>query len=232
MRISKIKNSSIWLMLLLCVLFLGGCSAGETAKRTDDTTQERSDTEDMSSGNAQSGEAQEHTLAEGTSGFDSNTAVQSNGITEQEALGVALSHAGVKEDNVTSKRIEKDYEDGKEVYDIEFYAGNKEYDYEIGVVDGSVVKADVDIENNQSNDKADKKQNSSNDNSNKEITKEEAKKIALAKVPGAKKIEIEKDREDGRVVYEGEIHHNNIEYDFEIDAATGKILSWEEDRED
>lgn len=242
MKKDNIKRNGIWLMLLFCVLLLGGCSAGETAKQAENTTAEKSNTESMASGNAE-----EHTLAEGTSGSDGNTAVQSEGITEQEAFGVALSHAGVKEDDVTSKRIEKDYEAGKEVYDVEFYAGNKEYDYEIGVTDGSVVKADFEIDDNPSNDIADnKKQNSSKDNTtkgtkkensnngsgDKEITKEEAKKIALAKVPGAKNIEIKKDREDGRVVYEGEIHHKNIEYDFEIDAATGNVLSWEEDRED
>lgn len=231
MKIGKIKSSCIGLLLLLCVLFLGGCSSGETAKQAKDTTAKDSVTEDMTSGNAQSGNAKENTLAEGTSVSDGNTAVQSEGITEQEALGVALSHAGVKEDDVTSKRIERDYEAGKEVYDVEFYAGNKEYDYEIGVADGSVVKADSEIEDNQSNDK-NATGGTQTSNSGKQITKEEAKKIALAKVPGAKNIQIKKDREDGRVVYEGEIHHKNIEYDFEIDAATGNVLSWEEDRED
>ena len=62
-----------------------------------------------------------------------------------------------------------------------------------------------------------------------EISKEEAKKIALAKVPGAEKIQIKRDIEDGKPVYEGEIHYNNVEYEFEIDAVTGKILDWEED---
>lgn len=63
-----------------------------------------------------------------------------------------------------------------------------------------------------------------------EITEEKAKEIALEKVPGAKQIHIERDMEDGRQVYEGEIFYENTEYEFEIDAATGEIVSWEEDK--
>ena len=230
MKIGKVKRSSMWLVMLLCTLLLGGCSAGNTTDRTDNKTPEELQTEDMQSKDAQS----EHASADGTSASDGNTQTQSAGITEQEALAVALTHAGVEESKVTSKRIDKDYEDGKEVYDIEFYAGDKEYDYEIGVEDGSVVKADFETANNSSKANT-KNETSDKDNkgsSSKGITKEEAKKIALDKVPGAKNIQIEKDRENGKVVYEGEIHYNNMEYDFEIDAATGKILSWEEDKED
>ena len=230
MKIGKVKRSSMCLVLLLCTLLLGGCSAGNTTDRTDNKTSEELQTEDMQSGDAQS----EHTLADGISASDGSTQTQSAGITQQEAFAVALTHAGVEESKVTSKQIEKDYENGKEVYDIEFYAGDKEYDYEIGVVDGSIVKADFETANNNSNKANTKNETSDKDSkgSSNEITKDEAKKIALDKVPGARNIQIEKDRENGKVVYEGEIHYNNMEYDFEIDAATGKILSWEEDKED
>lgn len=229
------KKNSICLVLLLCAMLLGGCSADGTSGQTGKESQDKSGTQDMQS---------KTTLEDGASASDGSTQVQSDGITEQEALAVALTHAGVKEDNVTSQRIQRDYEDGKEVYDIEFYADGNEYEYEIGVTDGSVVKADFEVgkdstyaEKNQNNkknttDDGTDKKDSSKAGSDKEITKDEAKKIALAKVPGASNIQIEKDIEDGKVVYEGEIKYNNMEYEFEIDAATGKILSWDEDRDD
>ena len=64
------------------------------------------------------------------------------------------------------------------------------------------------------------------------ISLEEARDIALARVDGAttSNISIELDRDDGWYVYEGEIFYNGMEYEFEIDADSGNILKWEEDR--
>ncbi|MDD7388345.1 MAG: PepSY domain-containing protein [Lachnospiraceae bacterium] len=64
------------------------------------------------------------------------------------------------------------------------------------------------------------------------ISEEKAKEIALKKVPQAaeENIRIHLDYENGKPVYEGSIVYDGIEYDFEIDAATGTILEWEEER--
>ena len=60
------------------------------------------------------------------------------------------------------------------------------------------------------------------------ISKDEAIKIVLKKVSGAKKsdVYIEKDFDDGYWKYEGEIHHNQKEYEFEVNAENGKIMEW------
>ena len=53
--------------------------------------------------------------------------------------------------------------------------------------------------------------------------------IALKKVPGASNSHVKKinlDRENGRMVYEGEIYYNGQEYEFDIDAETGEIVKW------
>lgn len=58
--------------------------------------------------------------------------------------------------------------------------------------------------------------------------------IALKKVPGARNSnvkEIHLDRENGRMVYEGEIHYNGWEYEFDIDAVTGAVVRWEVDKD-
>lgn len=64
------------------------------------------------------------------------------------------------------------------------------------------------------------------------ISQDEAVQIALERVPGAtaQDVRIELDRDDGRYKYEGEIIYNNTEYDFEIDANSGTILEWSEER--
>ncbi len=62
------------------------------------------------------------------------------------------------------------------------------------------------------------------------ISTTEAMKIALAKVPGAgvENIhEFELEMEHGHWEYTGEIHYNNMEYEFAIDANSGEILKWE-----
>lgn len=64
------------------------------------------------------------------------------------------------------------------------------------------------------------------------VTLEEAQNIALERVPGAsaQNISIELDEDDGWYIYEGEIVYDGMEYEFEIDANTGNILKWEEER--
>ena len=66
------------------------------------------------------------------------------------------------------------------------------------------------------------------------LSKEEAKKLVLKKVPKVSEsdIRIHLDYDDGIAVYEGSLVHDGIEYDFEIDANTGSILEWEQERAD
>lgn len=65
------------------------------------------------------------------------------------------------------------------------------------------------------------------------VSIDEAAEIALNRVSGATEqdIKIELDRDDGRYKYEGEIHYNGREYEFEIDANSGTILEWSEERD-
>ena len=61
------------------------------------------------------------------------------------------------------------------------------------------------------------------------ISSDEAVQSALARVPGAtiaNVTEFNRDYDRGRLEYEGEIHYNGYEYDFEIDADTGTFTKW------
>ena len=71
-----------------------------------------------------------------------------------------------------------------------------------------------------------------NVSSNNYIGVNRAMNIALKKVPGASNSHVKKinlDRENGRMVYEGEIYYNGQEYEFDIDAVTGDIVKWKVD---
>jgi len=64
------------------------------------------------------------------------------------------------------------------------------------------------------------------------IGEDKAKEIAIAKVQGASVNDIwsfDLDYDDGRWMYEGEIHYGEWEYEFEINAESGDIVGWEKE---
>ena len=68
-----------------------------------------------------------------------------------------------------------------------------------------------------------------------DIGYEGVKAIVLSKVAGASESDIydlERDYDDGRLEYEGNLYYNGYEYEFEIDGITGNILQWEIDEDD
>ena len=65
------------------------------------------------------------------------------------------------------------------------------------------------------------------------ITEAEAQAIALEHAglteADISRLEVRKDFDDGRKEYDVEFHVDRLEYEYEIDAATGKILSFDKD---
>ena len=68
------------------------------------------------------------------------------------------------------------------------------------------------------------------------LTKEEARDIALKhaglSAEAVRGLRVEFDYDDGRPEYDVEFHQGGYEYDYEIHAETGNILSWDKDRDD
>ena len=65
-----------------------------------------------------------------------------------------------------------------------------------------------------------------------QIGEDEAKRIALSHVSGAAEANIRSahlDYDDGRAEYEIEIIYGTTEYDFEIDAVSGAVISQDMD---
>lgn len=144
-------------------------------------------------------------------------------IGEDAALQAALEAAGVSEADASRIQVSMDRDDGRVVYDVRFDAGQTEYDYEILASDGQIISSDVEQQNDDRN---------RGNNADVAVSREEAINIALAKVSGATEndIRIELDFDDGRYMYEGDIIYERIEYDFEIDANSGEVISWSEER--
>lgn len=62
---------------------------------------------------------------------------------KENAVKTAMNHAGVKASAAKDLEVELDYDDGKMVYEVEFYAGGKEYEYEIDAVSGAILSSEV-----------------------------------------------------------------------------------------
>ncbi len=162
-----------------------------------------------------------------TTAEQQETTALSADIGIEKAKAIALAHAGLSYDKVSFVKAELDYEDGVQVYDIEFYSGNVEYDYEISVADGSIISADRDIENYSIPTPEVTAAPAPTNAEVSGISSEKAKQIALshAGVGSANFTKVQLDTEDGIRVYEIEFKVGNVEYDYDIDASTGAIVS-------
>ena len=168
-----------------------------------------------------------------------NTFAANNYIGVEKAKSIALKDAGVS--GATFVKAKLDSEDGVKVYDVEFYKGNVEYDYEIDAITGKILEKDRDIENFSipkkkatTNKQATKKAKTTTKKAAKDIGVEKAKSIALkdAGVSGVKFTKAKVDYENGVKVYDIEFRKGNKEYDYEIEAATGKIRERNVDLDD
>lgn len=69
-------------------------------------------------------------------------------LTLDQAKKAALNYAGVKASEATFTKAHKDWEDGREVYEIEFYSGNTEYDMDVDVNNGRITDYNVEYHGN------------------------------------------------------------------------------------
>ena len=169
-------------------------------------------------------------------------------ITIDQAKEIALKHSNLTSDEVSFIKAEKDMDNGIEKYDIEFYYNNKEYDYEINAANGEIINYDYDIENynisgqQQSNSQQQQNtqqqsnsqpQNNQQQTNTSNISVDKAKEIALNHAGLASNqvsfVKAEKDMDDGIVKYDIEFYYNNREYNYEINANNGNIISYEQD---
>lgn len=142
-------------------------------------------------------------------------------VDEAAAQKIALEHAGVKAADAMITKSKLDYEDGHQVYDIEWYAGGAKYDYEIAADTGEIISF------------AYEEKTMGADSRSVTVSEADAKKTALDRVSGATDKDLYKwklDYDDGRPEYEGKIIYGGMEYEFTIDAATGSVMEWDAEK--
>ena len=157
---------------------------------------------------------------------------QSASITEEQAKEIAANHAGVAVADLTFHSVSLEEDDGRRVYDVEFYSGSTEYDYEIDAATGDILSYDNDVEN-FSIPQQQSAQNAQGAATGSYIGDDAAKAAALQRA-GLTEDQVrwekcELDEDDGRFSYELEFSSGQHEYECEVEAFTGEILNFEQD---
>lgn len=161
------------------------------------------------------------TKAQPQSTTASETTKASSSISLDDAKAIAFKHSGVSKNDAVITSAHKDMDDGITYYEIEFKTSSYEYEYEIDL-NGKIISYD--------RDKLSTKHTTTDSSSNaKYIGVDRAKEIALSNAGlSAKSVVFTKakyERDDGVSQYEIEFETSTTEYEYEINAITGKIIS-------
>ena len=155
-------------------------------------------------------------------------------IGEAQARAAAFAHAGVSASDATAVQAKLDIDDGQAKYEIVFFVGTTEYDYDIDARTGAVLKAERETYSSPAGGASpDSGSGSSGSASSASgyIGEDRARSIALehagVSASEASGITVKLDRDDGRVEYEVKFLAGTSSYDYEIDATTGAICKAE-----
>ncbi len=172
----------------------------------------------------------------------SGTASQSTYIGKEKAKSIAFKDAGTTATKAKEVEVQLDAEYGQMIYEVEFRVGTKEYEYDINAKTGKIIFKEVDTDNDRDDDFSNKKPSTNTSTTNKNNTstttyigKEKAKSIAFknagVSVSQVKELEVEFDKDDGVYSYEIDFKYNGMEYSYDINAKTGKIIEKDVERD-
>ena len=173
-------------------------------------------------------------------------------LTKEEIKQIVFIHANVTAANVTDLEIELDEEDGTVYYDLEFDYDQKEYDYRVDALSGKILynkdepketlPAPTETQPDPTKPAEEKPVDTQPADPKPSTTgkkkigvtaaKNAAFKHAGVKASEAWDVEVDLDTENGKLVYEVSFDAGGYEYDYDIDAYTGKVLRSEKERDD
>ena len=157
-------------------------------------------------------------------------------VTLDEAKQIVLDRAGVAAEDAVFTKQERDLDNGRSKYDIEFISGNTEYEAEVDSNTGEITEWKTEILKGYSQGigvgPAVNNNNSNNGNTD-EIALNEALDIAYKRAGltagEATLVKSKLDWDDGIQKYEFEFLGNGKKYEVEVNASTGAIIEFDID---
>ena len=155
------------------------------------------------------------------------------------AANAAEQYAGTAAQDSVTAEVDPELDESPAHYEVELQTAWGEFEYLVDAYTGKVLSGQKDLPTTVSAQNEAAKpsgQKPAPSGTAQDIGYAKAKSIALnhAGVSESKAydMDIELDEEDGKLVYEVEFKSGGMEYDYEIDAATGTILQQEAEKDD
>lgn len=152
----------------------------------------------------------------------SSPAPAAGDIGAEAAKAAALAHAGLQEKDATGMKIDRDYDNGRLEYDVDFWQGSTEYQYTVDAATGEVREYEKEGHG------------TGGAGGTGDIGAEGAKAAALAHAGLKEKdvtgLTVDRDYDDGRLEYDVDFWQGSTEYEYTIDGATGAVLECQQDR--
>ena len=141
-------------------------------------------------------------------------------IGREQAFAIALKNAGVPERDAYNVEIKSGRENGIAIFKVEFETRYGDYEFEVARESGRIIGADYEVDDDWLRTLG-----------GSPVSLDEAKRVVQKKVPGSHFRDIRMHREGGGhdARYEGELFHEGIKYEFEIDPRTGRVVDWNAD---
>ena len=161
-------------------------------------------------------------------------------IGTEAAENMAVTAAQVSKENATFAQTELDDKNGTAYYDVEFVVDGTHYTYAIDALTGAGIESQSEpalAGDGQTGDTATQTGTTGTTSAAGSVDEAGAKQIALdhagVKEADTAYLQVKADRDDGVSVYDVEFYvaSTNTEYDYEIDASTGEIRSYDHDAE-
>ena len=166
--------------------------------------------------------------------YAADTKTPENVITAQAAEDAAIKDAGVKKEEIPNIRTHLEKDDGRYVYDVDFYVGNVEYDYEILAEDGKILEKEKEMKKhvagsgNTDSEKTTAPDQAADAQTDNFICVDKAREIYLEhaglKADEVTNCTVDLDKHEKTPEYEIEFFFGDMEYEYDIDAVTGEIL--------
>lgn len=213
------------LMTAILLAALAGCGQQEelreTQRQREQTQQQLEQLQQQLDQATAQQPASEPSASEDEQTAQQPTQQEQAGTDRDGALAIALENAGVDEQDIYNVKVEQDRDNGIPIYDIEFETDYGDYDFEVAIADGRIVGADYEVDEEWLDTLG-----------GSPVDQDSVRQLVAAKVPGASAQDVQvweeggNSRGDGRGRYEGELYHDSMKYEFEVDPRTGRIFDW------